>query len=104
MGAPIHSSAASMIAPTDIVTNRAVCWWLVSIAALIAMMVLVGGATRLTESGLSIVEWKPVTGVLPPLDQEQRARAFEAYQNIPQYRQLNEPWREFKTFLVGMEP
>ena len=46
-----------MIAPTDTVTNRAVRWWLVSIAALIAIMVLVGGATRLTESGLSIVEW-----------------------------------------------
>ena len=52
-------------------------------------MVLVGGATRLTESGLSIVEWKPVTGVLPPLDQAQWTAAFEAYKAIPQYRQLN---------------
>lgn len=88
-----------MIAPTDIVTNRAIRWWLVSIAALIAIMVLVGGATRLTESGLSIVEWKPVTGVLPPLNQEQWVRAFEAYQNIPQYRQLNAGMSlgEFKT-------
>ncbi|MBN8974819.1 MAG: COX15/CtaA family protein, partial [Rhizobiales bacterium] len=43
---------------------RAVRWWLVILAALIALMVLVGGATRLTESGLSIVEWKPVTGTL----------------------------------------
>jgi cytochrome c oxidase assembly protein subunit 15 len=71
----------------------------VSIAALIAIMVLVGGATRLTESGLSIVEWKPVTGVLPPLNQEQWTRAFEAYQNIPQYRELNARMSlgEFKT-------
>jgi cytochrome c oxidase assembly protein subunit 15 len=88
-----------MIAPTDTATNRALRWWLLSIAALIAIMVLVGGATRLTESGLSIVEWKPVTGVLPPLNQEQWARAFEAYQNIPQYRELNAGMSlgEFKT-------
>ena len=50
---------------------RAVRVWLLSIAALIALMVLVGGATRLTESGLSIVEWKPVSGALPPLSQQQ---------------------------------
>jgi cytochrome c oxidase assembly protein subunit 15 len=69
--------------------NRAIRWWLLSIAALIAVMVLVGGATRLTESGLSIVEWKPVTGTLPPLNQEQWTQAFEAYKTIPQYRELN---------------
>jgi heme a synthase len=68
---------------------RAFRWWLVSIAALIAIMVLVGGATRLTESGLSIVEWKPVTGALPPLNQEQWTQAFEAYKAIPQYREMN---------------
>jgi cytochrome c oxidase assembly protein subunit 15 len=68
---------------------RAVRWWLVAVAALIAIMVLVGGATRLTESGLSIVEWKPVTGALPPLNEEQWTRAFEAYKTIPQYRELN---------------
>lgn len=66
---------------------RAVRWWLASIAALIALMVLVGGATRVTESGLSIVEWKPVSGALPPLDQTQWTQAFEAYKNIPQYRE-----------------
>ena len=69
--------------------HRAVRWWLVSIATLIAIMVLVGGATRLTESGLAIVEWKPVTGMLPPLNQEQWTQAFEAYKTIPQYRELN---------------
>ena len=69
--------------------SRAVRWWLLSIAALIAIMVLVGGATRLTEFGLSIVEWKPVTGTLPPLSQQQWTDAFEAYKNIPQYRELN---------------
>jgi heme a synthase len=68
---------------------RAVRWWLTAIALLIAIMVLVGGATRLTESGLSIVEWKPVTGTLPPLTDAQWAEAFEGYQRIPQYRELN---------------
>ena len=79
--------------------NRAVRWWLLSIAALIAIMVLVGGATRLTESGLSIVEWKPVAGTLPPLNQQQWTQAFEAYKTIPQYRELNAGMNlaEFKT-------
>src|ERR1700704_2483371 len=78
---------------------RAVRWWLTAIAVLIAIMVLVGGATRLTESGLSIVEWKPVTGTLPPLTQEQWTQAFEGYKTIPQYRELNAGMSldEFKT-------
>ncbi len=78
---------------------RAVRWWLASIAALIAIMVLVGGATRLTESGLSIVEWKPVTGALPPLNQAQWTQAFDAYKTIPQYREMNAGMdlAEFKT-------
>jgi heme a synthase len=77
----------------------AVRWWLLSVAALIAMMVLVGGATRLTESGLSIVEWKPVTGALPPLTETQWTQAFEGYKQIPQYRELNTGMSlaEFKT-------
>jgi cytochrome c oxidase assembly protein subunit 15 len=68
---------------------RAVQWWLLAMAALIATMVLVGGATRLTESGLSIVEWKPIAGTLPPLTEMQWMQAFEAYKTIPQYRELN---------------
>ena len=68
---------------------RAVRLWLIAVAALIAAMVLVGGATRLTESGLSIVEWKPVTGALPPMTQDAWTSAFEAYKTIPQYRELN---------------
>jgi heme a synthase len=70
-------------------SQRAVRVWLFAVAALIALTVLVGGATRLTESGLSIVEWKPVTGTLPPLDHGQWERAFEAYKQIPQYQKLN---------------
>ena len=69
--------------------NNAVRWWLIGVALLIALMVLVGGATRLTESGLSIVEWKPVTGTLPPMTDAQWQEAFEGYKKIPQYRELN---------------
>ena len=78
---------------------RAVRIWLIAVAALIAAMVLVGGATRLTESGLSIVEWKPVSGSLPPLGATEWTRAFEAYKTIPQYRKMNSGMTldEFKT-------
>jgi cytochrome c oxidase assembly protein subunit 15 len=63
--------------------------WLFAVAALVFAMVLVGGATRLTESGLSITEWQPLSGTLPPLSESQWQAEFEKYQAIPQYRQLN---------------
>jgi len=63
--------------------------WLYFVAALIALMVLVGGATRLTESGLSITEWKPIAGTLPPLDWAQWNVEFEKYQATAQYKELN---------------
>jgi cytochrome c oxidase assembly protein subunit 15 len=78
---------------------RAIRLWLVAIAALIVAMVLVGGATRLTESGLSIVEWQPVTGTVPPLSDAQWQAEFDKYRATPQYRHLNAGMRldEFKT-------
>jgi cytochrome c oxidase assembly protein subunit 15 len=68
---------------------RAVRAWLLAVAALIFVMVLVGGATRLTESGLSITEWRPVTGVVPPLGEAAWAEEFQRYKQIPQYAALN---------------
>lgn len=68
---------------------RAVRLWLLVAAAMIFLTLLVGGATRLTESGLSIVEWKPITGVLPPLSENEWQAEFKKYQTIPQYRELN---------------
>ena len=62
--------------------------WLWSVAALVFVMVIVGGAVRLTESGLSITEWKPITGVLPPLSHAAWLAEFEKYKQIPQYREL----------------
>jgi cytochrome c oxidase assembly protein subunit 15 len=69
--------------------RRLITLWLLAVAALVVATLLVGGATRLTESGLSIVEWKPVTGTLPPLSQEAWQVEFEKYKQIPQYRELN---------------
>jgi cytochrome c oxidase assembly protein subunit 15 len=96
-----YKQTASMtgISVHQVSNDRLVRGWLIAVAALIAAMVLVGGATRLTESGLSIVEWKPVTGALPPLSRAQWSEAFEAYKTIPQYRQLNAGMSldEFKT-------
>ena len=69
--------------------SRALRLWLIAVALLIFAMVLVGGATRLTESGLSIVEWKPFTGTVPPLSETAWQAEFEKYQTIPQYQQVN---------------
>src|SRR5882757_7155867 len=81
------------------IQDRAIRLWLLAVAALIFAMVLVGGATRLTESGLSIVEWKPVTGVLPPLGEAAWQAEFGKYQTIPQFAHLNSAMAlaEFKT-------
>lgn len=68
---------------------RALGAWLGLVAALIVTMILVGGATRLTESGLSITEWQPVIDVIPPLSDADWGKAFEAYKQIPQYTELN---------------
>ena len=68
---------------------HAVRLWLVAAAAMIFLTLVVGGATRLTVSGLSIVEWQPVTGVLPPLSESAWQTEFEKYRQIPQYHKLN---------------
>ncbi|MEY4500873.1 MAG: hypothetical protein RIS52_763 [Pseudomonadota bacterium] len=63
--------------------------WLFLVAILVFCIVVVGGITRLTESGLSITEWKPVSGTLPPLSNAAWAEAFEKYKLIPEYQQIN---------------
>lgn len=67
----------------------AIANWLFAVAALVFLMVVVGGITRLTESGLSITEWKPITGALPPLNEADWASEFEKYRQIPEYQQIN---------------
>lgn len=63
--------------------------WLLAVAALVFAMVVVGGITRLTESGLSITQWKPVTGAIPPLTHDQWMEAFRLYQQTPEYQEIN---------------
>lgn len=69
--------------------SRAVAVWLFVCAAMVFAMVVVGGVTRLTGSGLSITEWKPIMGTIPPLNHEQWMLAFEKYKAIPQYQLVN---------------
>jgi cytochrome c oxidase assembly protein subunit 15 len=76
-----------LLVPSD--ASRPVRLWLWCVAGLVFITVIVGGATRLTESGLSIVEWRPVTGMLPPLSQADWAAEFEKYKVIPQYELVN---------------
>ncbi len=64
--------------------------WLLAVATLVFAIVVVGGITRLTESGLSITEWKPVSGTLPPLSDAAWNAAFEKYKLIPEYQELNQ--------------
>jgi cytochrome c oxidase assembly protein subunit 15 len=92
---------------------RALSNLLLFVAALVFVMVVVGGITRLTESGLSITEWRPISGAIPPLSQADWARAFELYQATPEYREINGPagmtlaqfksiyWWEFVHRLLG---
>lgn len=94
-----HAASMNPPAPDLARRRRAVRAWLLAVAGLVLIMVMVGGATRLTESGLSIVEWQLVTGTLPPLSDAQWQAEFEKYKTIPQYRELNRGMSlaEFKT-------
>ena len=69
--------------------HRAVRLWLIGLAGIVFAMVIVGGATRLTNSGLSITEWKPIVGIVPPLGDSDWQEAFARYKEIPQYKLLN---------------
>ncbi len=105
MSAKISSEAQARL------HRRAVRLWLYVVAALVLAMVLVGGATRLTESGLSITQWQPVMGALPPMSEAQWQEEFGKYQQIPQYRELNQGmslgafktifWWEWSHRLIG---
>lgn len=73
--------------------------WLLVVAALVLAMIVVGGATRLTDSGLSITEWKPILGAIPPLSEAHWLEAFAKYKQIPEYHVVNKGMSlaEFKT-------
>lgn len=69
--------------------RAAIRWWLYGVCVLIFVMVVVGGATRLTDSGLSITEWQPILGILPPLSDADWQDAFAKYRQIPEYGIVN---------------
>ncbi|WP_297186914.1 COX15/CtaA family protein [uncultured Porticoccus sp.] len=69
--------------------DRQLASWLVVCAAVILSMILLGGVTRLTGSGLSIVEWAPVSGVLPPLNEQEWQQTFDKYKQFPEYQKVN---------------
>ena len=86
--------AESPVAPASLAPTwrpRALAVWLFVVAALVVAMVAVGGITRLTESGLSITEWKPVTGAIPPLTEAQWQAEFDGYKQIGEYQQVTGP-------------
>lgn len=68
---------------------RAVRWWLYGVATLVFALIVVGGATRLTDSGLSITEWRPIVGIIPPLTEADWQEALEKYRQIPEYKLVN---------------
>ena len=79
--------------------NIYVSYWLLLITFLVALMIVVGGLTRLTDSGLSITRWDLVSGILPPLTLEAWEKSFSLYKKIPEYTLLNSTMtlEEFKT-------
>jgi cytochrome c oxidase assembly protein subunit 15 len=95
-------SAASAAYPPDVAAasrHIGLRLWLYAIAGLIFAMIVVGGAVRLTDSGLSITEWKPLLGAIPPLSDADWHDAFQKYQQIPEYKIINRGMSlaEFKT-------
>jgi heme a synthase len=92
----MESAVLSQHPPMErVIRNRAnpvrLAGWLFSVAALVFAIVIVGGITRLTESGLSITEWKPLMGAIPPLNEAQWIAEFERYKLIPEYIEINGP-------------
>lgn len=69
--------------------NKAVATWLLTCCALVFAMVVLGGVTRLTGSGLSMAEWRPIMGAIPPLSDDEWQRVFEIYQQTPEFHKVN---------------
>src|SRR5690554_2506158 len=92
-------SHTSAIPPSAAENRRWVRIWLYVVIATLFALVIVGGATRLVEAGLSITEWKPIHGVIPPLNEAEWLEEFDRYRSIPQYEQINKGMSlgQFKT-------
>lgn len=89
MGARAATSIADEIIP-GMAIQKPIAIWLLVCCVLVFAMVVVGGVTRLTDSGLSIVEWKPILGTIPPLSESDWEEIFEKYHKTPQYKKVNQ--------------
>jgi len=78
-----------MISTNSLQQNKPIAYWLLTGAFLVLLMVVIGGITRLTNSGLSMVNWKPVSGTLPPLNHQEWQDTFDAYKASPQFQKIN---------------
>ncbi|NNL72674.1 MAG: COX15/CtaA family protein, partial [Silicimonas sp.] len=87
---PTHAPKGGVIDGARRGARRAIRGWLMALFALVVLMIAVGGLTRLTDSGLSITEWRPVTGALPPMSAEAWEAEFEKYRQIPEYQLQNQ--------------
>src|SRR5258708_31720895 len=92
-----HAEASPPAPAAARAEDRAVAAWLLVCCALVLAMVVVGGITRLTHSGLSIVEWQPIVGMLPPLNEGAWQETFRKYQQTPEYR-LGNPDMKLRRF------
>ncbi len=86
----LDTSARRIETSRDVSDRRLVAGWLFAVCAMLWVMIVLGGATRLTGSGLSIMEWAPLSGVLPPWSDAEWTRLFALYQQIPQYKLIND--------------
>lgn len=84
---PLSQPSAGVLPGTA--RPQAISRWLLIVAAMVFLMVVVGGITRLTESGLSMVRWEPISGIVPPLNDQQWQAEFDAYKATPEYRKVN---------------
>jgi cytochrome c oxidase assembly protein subunit 15 len=111
MGVSAMTARAGVRATSAKRPERAVAWWLLVCCALVFAMIVVGGVTRLTHSGLSITEWQPIVGTIPPRNDAQWEEAFAKYRETPEFRQVNHDmtlagfkrifWWEYSHRLLG---
>jgi cytochrome c oxidase assembly protein subunit 15 len=85
----VHTAPIGAAAARPATAERAVGLWLLGLAGLVLVQVMLGAVTRLTESGLSIMEWRPIMGAIPPLSDAEWQRVFALYQQIAEYQQVN---------------
>jgi len=82
-------STPSLNGSADLSARRQIAIWLFACSTMVFMILVVGGVTRLTHSGLSIVEWKPIVGIIPPLNQTEWDETFDKYKQTPEYQKVN---------------